>query len=133
MNNAAVTPNARRLLLMGFFAIFAAGVGFSVRGAVLVHWAKAYSFTQTELGAISGGGLWAMGIVFILGSLFADRIGYRPLMYAAVVTHLLSAGLQLFTDQIYAGFGEENGRAAVQVALTMAMVFFAIGNGICEV
>jgi len=133
MNNAA-PPNARRLLLVGFFAIFAAGVGFSVRGGVLVQWAAAYDFTQAELGGITGGGLWAMGIVFILGSMIADKVGYGRLMVVAVLMHLLSAGLQLFMDEIYVGFGRgEEGRRAVQFALTLAMVFFAVGNGICEV
>ena len=37
MTNAAA-PNARRLLAVGFFGIFAAGVGFSVRGGALIHW-----------------------------------------------------------------------------------------------
>jgi MFS family permease len=133
MNNAAV-PNARRLLLVGFFAIFAAGVGFSVRGAALVHWARSYNFTQMELGEISGGGLWAMGVIFILGSLFADKIGYGPLMWLAVVAHVLCAGLQLCTDQIYNSFEiPADGRVAVQFSLTTAMVLFAVGNGICEV
>jgi MFS family permease len=133
MNNAAA-PNARRLLLVGFFAIFAAGVGFSVRGAALVHWATAYNFTQTELGGISGGGLWAMGIIFILGSIFADKVGYGRLMVMAVIAHLLSAGLQLCTDQVYGSFPDQKaGQEAVKLTLTAAMILFAVGNGICEV
>jgi MFS family permease len=130
MNNAAA-PNARRLLAVGFFAIFAAGVGFSVRGAALIHWASTYNFTQTELGEIGGGGLWGFGIIIIIGSLLADKVGYNVLMYLALAMHILSAILQLCTDQIFAGF--EDGRSAVKLTLTIAMILFAVGNGICEV
>jgi len=133
MDNATA-PNAKRLLWAGFFAIFAAGVGFGVRTGVLAHWARIYGFTQTELGAISGGGLTGFGIIIIIGSFVADRIGYGRLMVFAIVTHLLSAGLQLATDPIYHHFGgEEAGRQAVKNSLTIAMFLFAIGNGTCEV
>ena len=50
-------PNAYRLLLAGFMAIMASGVGFSIRAGILGQWAEQYGFTQTELGAITGGGL----------------------------------------------------------------------------
>ena len=75
MDNATA-PHAKRLLWAGFFSIFAAGVGFSVRAGILPDWAAAYGFTNTELGGITGGGLIGFGIVIILGSLIADRIGY---------------------------------------------------------
>ena len=58
-----LTPaNAKRLLWAGFFCIFAAGVGFGVRGRILMDWAREYGFTQKELGDISGGGLWGFGV-----------------------------------------------------------------------
>ena len=49
--------NPHRLLWAGFMAILAAGVGFSIRAGILGQWAEQYGFTQTELGAITGGGL----------------------------------------------------------------------------
>jgi len=33
-----IAPNAKRLLLAGFMAILAAGVGFSIRGGILGDW-----------------------------------------------------------------------------------------------
>jgi MFS family permease len=133
MANGTV-PNARRLLWAGFFTIFAAGVGFGVRGGVLIHWGREYGFTQTELGDISGGGLWGFGLIIILGSLIADRVGYGRLMVFAFVMHVLSAVLQLSTDPIYQAFGgEEGGRDAVYYSLWAAMIMFAMGNGTCEV
>src|SRR5262249_4570307 len=122
------TPNAKRLLWAGFFAIFASGVGFSVRGGILGIWAANYGFTQTELGAISGGGLTGFGIVILIGSLIADRIGYGRLMALALVLHILSAVLQLFTGQIFIAYGKE----WTSWNLFIAMFLFSIANGVCE-
>jgi len=74
-------------------AILAAGVGYSVRGGVLLQWANQFGFTMTELGAITGGGLTGFGIVIILSSLIADKIGYGKLMVTAFILHLISAGV----------------------------------------
>lgn len=75
--NYAIAPNANRLLWAGFMAILAAGVGFSVRGAsVLEEWSKAFGFTQTELGGITGGGLVGFGVIIIDLSFLAEKIGY---------------------------------------------------------
>jgi MFS family permease len=127
--NKGTAANAQRLLWAGFFAIFAAGVGFGVRGRILAIWASEYGFTQKELGDISGGGLWGFGLIIIAGSLIADRVGYGKLMVCAFLMHLLSAGLQLGTDPIFQSFG----RDGVYLSLSIAMVMFAIGNGLCEV
>ena len=122
-------PHAYRLLWAGFFSIFAAGVGFSVRGGILGDWAKDYGFTMAELGGITGGGLTGFGVIIILGSLIADRVGYGTLMLTAFLMHILSAGLQMATGQIYAQFGREY----TYWSLYIAMFMFAIGNGLCEV
>jgi MFS family permease len=133
MNNESV-PHAKRLLWAGFFCIFAAGVGFAVRGRILAIWATEYGFTQKELGDISGGGLWGFGLVIILGCLIADWIGYGKLIGFAFVMHLLSAGLQMCTGMIYESFSDPAaGREAVYWTLTAAMVMFSIANGTCEV
>lgn len=123
------SPNAKRLLWAGFFSIFAAGVGFSVRGGILVEWAKEYGFTMTELGGITGGGLTGFGVIILLGSLIADRVGYGKLMVFAFVMHVLSAGLQMATGPIYAQFGP----TVTYWSLYVAMFMFAIGNGTGEV
>jgi hypothetical protein len=123
------TPiNAYRLLWAGFFAIFASGVGFAVRAGVLVDWAAAYGFTMTELGDITGFGLWGFGVIILLFALIADRIGYGKLMIFALLMHLLSAILQLSTGAIY----EQFGRDGVKWTLQIAVFLFAVGNGTCE-
>ncbi len=127
MNNGT-GHNSGRLLWAGFFAIFASGVGFSVRGGILLDWSREYGFTNSELGAISGGGLVGFGIIILIGSILADKVGYGRLMVFAFLMHLLSAALQMATGQIYASFGREG----VFWSLTAAMWMFSIANGTCE-
>jgi MFS family permease len=124
----AVAPNAKRLLWAGFMAILAAGVGFSVRGGILGQWAEQFGFTMTELGTITGGGLTGFGLVIIITSLFADKIGYGKLMISAFVLHLISAVLTLATPAFFASGGKD----AAYLCLFCAMFIFAIGNGVCE-
>lgn len=123
-----IAPNAKRLLWAGFMAILAAGVGFSVRGGILGQWAEQFGFTMTELGTITGGGLTGFGLVIIITSLFADKIGYGKLMVAAFVLHLVSAVLTLATPAFFASGGKES----AYWCLFSAMFIFAIGNGVCE-
>ena len=123
-----VTPNAQRLLWAGFMAILAAGVGFAIRGGILGQWAEQYGFTQTELGAITGGGLTGFGIIILLSSLIADRIGFGTLMFAAFVMHLISAALTLATGAAFAA----GGKPLAFQCLFWGMFLFAIGNGIAE-
>src|SRR5205807_10373450 len=112
----------QRLLWAGFFSIFAAGVGFSVRGGILVYWSGDFGFTMSDLGGITGGGLAGFGIIIILGSLIADTVGYGKLMALAFFMHVLSAGLQLFAKQIYDALGQD----ATYWTLYIAMFMFAI-------
>ncbi|WP_009961426.1 MFS transporter [Verrucomicrobium spinosum] len=127
-SNAGIAPNANRLLWAGFMAILAAGVGFSVRGGILGQWSHQFGFTMTELGTITGGGLTGFGVVIILTSLFADKIGYGKLMIAAFLLHFVSAVLTLATPAFFASGGKE----AAYWCLFSAMFIFAIGNGVCE-
>ena len=120
--------NPQRLLWAGFMAILAAGVGFSIRAGILGQWAEQYGFTQTELGAITGGGLTGFGIIILLSSLIADRIGFGPLMFAAFVMHLISAALTLATGAAFAA----GGKPLAFQCLFWGMFLFAIGNGIAE-
>lgn len=127
-NNEGISPNANRLLWAGFMAILAAGVGFSVRGGILGQWAEQFGFTMTELGTITGGGLTGFGLVIIVTSLFADKIGYGKLMIAAFLLHFVSAVLTLATPAFFASGGKD----AAYWCLFSAMFIFAIGNGVCE-
>ena len=124
----AIAPNAYRLLWAGFMAILAAGVGNSVRGGILGQWATQFGFSMTELGGITGGGLTGFGIVIILSSLIADKVGYGKLMAGAFLCHVVSAVLTYSAPAAFASGGKE----AAFNCLFWGMFIFAIGNGLCE-
>jgi MFS family permease len=109
-------------------AILAAGVGYSVRGGILGQWAEQFGFTMTELGAITGGGLTGFGIVIILSSLIADKVGYGKLMVLAFLLHFISAVITLAAPAAFAAGGKD----AAFNCLFWGMFIFAIGNGLCE-
>src|ERR1700683_581180 len=90
-----VPIHAHRLLWAGFMAILAEGVGFAVRGGILGQWAKQYGFTMTEVGEITGGGWTGFGVIIVISSLVADKIGYGALMLSAFGCHVLSAVVTL--------------------------------------
>jgi MFS family permease len=124
----ANAPNAQRLLWAGFMAIMASGVGFAIRQGILGQWAEQYGFTQTELGAITGGGLTGFGIIILLSALIADKIGYGKLMITAFLVHIASAVLTLAAGPAFASGGKD----AAMFCLYWGMFLFAVGNGIAE-
>ena len=71
-----VGTNEMVLFWASFLTLIAAGIGFSVRGAILGNWASEFGFTQSELGTITGGGLAGFGVTIIVLSFVADKIGY---------------------------------------------------------
>jgi MFS family permease len=123
-----VTMHAHRLLWAGFMAILAEGMGFGLRGGILGQWATQYGFTMTDLGTITGGGLTGFGVVMIISSLIADKVGYGPLMVTAFLLHFLSAVVTLATGFAFAA----GGKHAAFLCLFWGMFLFAIGNGLCE-
>ncbi|HEX3313886.1 MAG TPA: MFS transporter, partial [Gemmataceae bacterium] len=80
-HGTAGSPSTGNMMLFyaSFLTLIAAGIGFSVRGAVLADWGKQFSFTQSELGTITGGGLIGFGLAIIFFSFCADRFGYGKL------------------------------------------------------
>ncbi|HEX3872367.1 MAG TPA: MFS transporter, partial [Pirellulales bacterium] len=87
--------------------LIAAGVGFAIRGGILSDWSDQFGFTKTDLGKITGGGLTGFGVMIILCSLVADRIGYRALLLGAFVLHVLSAVLTFAATPIYESMGRD--------------------------
>jgi MFS family permease len=122
------TGSHKQLFLASFITLIAAGIGFSIRSGILDDWGRDFGFTQTELGSITGSGLWGFGLAIVFFSLFADRVGYRPLMVIAFILHVLSAVLTLAAGFVF----QHHGKDATFWLLYASMWLFALANGTCE-
>ncbi len=122
------TQNEKVLFWASFLTLIAAGIGFSVRGAVLGDWGRQFGFTQGELGTIAGGGLVGFGITIIFFSFVAHLFGYAPLMVIAFLFHVSSAVVTFAATPVYASYGKEG----AFWCLNIGMWLFAFGNGTCE-
>ncbi len=120
--NAAVAPNAQRLLWAGFMAILAAGVGFAIRGGIFDNWKAAFNFTDSQLGAIGGAGFSGFCFGIIIGGVLCDKIGYGKLVATAFLLHVLSAVVT---------FGASTPENAYSM-LYWGMFLFALANGCLE-
>jgi MFS family permease len=121
VDNTPIAPNARRLLIAGFMAILAAGVGFAIRGGIFDNWGAEYGFTAAQLGAIGGAGFSGFCFGIIIGGVICDKIGYGKLVILAFALHVLSA-VVTFTAK---------GDSAYQ-SLYWGMFLFAYANGTLE-
>ena len=120
--------NEKILFWASFFTLIAAGIGFSVRGAILKDWGQQFGFTQSELGTITGGGLVGFGIAIIFFSFLADRFGYGKLMLTAFLLHSSSAVVTFAATPVFNAYGKEG----AYWCLYIGMWLFALGNGTCE-
>ena len=103
-------------------------MGFGVRAGTLAEWAGQFGFTQTDLGTITGGGLTGFGIVILLASLITDRVGYKAILLAAFLLHVLSVIITLMATPVFAASGQD----AAYWCLFIGVFIFAIANGLCE-
>ncbi len=124
------SPSFGHMILFwaSFFTLIAAGIGFSVRGAILKDWGQQFGFTQSELGTITGGGLLGFGLAIIFFSFFADLFGYGKLMLVAFLLHASSAVVTFAATPIFNMYGKEG----AYWCLSIGMWLFALGNGTCE-
>jgi MFS family permease len=125
ISDAGIVPNARRLLFAGFMAILVAGVGFSIRGAILADWGHIYGFTGAQLGMITGAGLTGFCFGIIIAGLVADKIGYGLLVLAAFAFHILSAVVTLIVPATAS-------QASAYQYLYWGSFIFAVANGTLE-
>jgi MFS family permease len=126
--NSNGTAGQRRLFIASFITLIAAGVGFSIRSGILDDWGRKFGFTQTELGAITGSGLWGFGLAVVFFSMLADRVGYGRLMFVAFLLHGLSAVVTAGAAFVF----NEYGKDLTFWTLYAGMTLFALANGTCE-
>lgn len=124
-SDEGIVPNAKRLLWAGFLAIFAAGIGFGVRGGILANWGADFGFTGAQLGAIGGAGFTGFCFGIIIGGVVVDKIGYGKLVLAAFIFHVASA---LVTFAATAG----QAQATAYNFLYWGTFIFALANGTLE-
>src|ERR1041385_3673193 len=124
-NANGIAPNAKRLLVAGFMAILAAGVGAAIRGGIFSDWVKDFNFTGLETGLINGAGFTGFCFGIIIGGVIADKIGYGKLVIVAFALHVLSA---------FVTFGAMDGMSTKTafVYLWTGTFLFAVANGTLE-
>jgi MFS family permease len=123
--SGGAAPNAKRLLVAGFLAILAAGIGFGIRGGILANWAAEFGFTGAQLGDIGGASFTSFCFGIIVGGVVVDKIGYGKLIVAAFLFHMLSA-LVTFG----ATTGQDQGTA--YMFLYIGTFLFGLANGTLE-
>ncbi len=99
-------------------SLVATSFGFVLRAFVLSDWGAEFQLTQTQLGEISGVGLWPFAISIVLFSLIVDKVGYKTSMVFAFLFHVGSALLTIFATGYW--------------MLYIGTFMMAIGNGIVE-
>lgn len=124
-DDAPVAPNAMRLLIAGFMAILAAGIGFAIRGGILDNWGAQYGFSGGELGQIGGAGFTGFCFGIIIGGVIVDKIGYGKLVVAAFLFHVLSAVITF-------GAGDTMPKESAFNYLFWGTFLFAVANGTLE-
>jgi MFS family permease len=120
--------NEKILFWASFLTLIAAGIGFSVRGAILGDWGKQFGLTQSDLGGIQGFGLVGFGFTIIALSFVADRIGYAPLMVLAFLLHFSSGVITLAATPIFNAYGKD----AAYWCLAAGGMLYSLANGTCE-
>src|SRR5215218_10844923 len=91
-------PSGRdmKLFYACFVALVTTAFGFILRALILPQWGVEFNLTQTQLGEISGVGLWPFAISIVLFSLIIDKIGYKTAMIFAFICHLSAAIITIF-------------------------------------
>ncbi len=93
---AATAAPDMKIFYACFIALVTTAFGFVLRAIVLPTWGHQFNLTQTQLGEISGVGLWPFAISIVLFSLIIDKIGYKTAMIFGVICHLTSTTLTIF-------------------------------------
>ncbi len=118
MKNQTASAPDRLLFLTCFIALVTTAFGFILRAIVLPQWGVDFNLTQTQLGEISGVGLWPFAISIVLFSLVVDKIGYKTSLGFAFICHVASVILTV--------------TATGYSSLYLATFIGAIGNGVVE-
>lgn len=123
MNNDATAPlpderSRKKIFWACFVALVATSFVFGVRANVIGDLAVKFDLSEAQKGTILGVGLWPFAISIVIFSLIIDKIGYKTAAIIAVVCHVASLLLTIFST----GYQ----------SLYWATFLVAIANGIVE-
>jgi len=90
---AAIHP--RRLFVASCVALAATAACFSLRGDVMPAWARHFSITQEQVGAIGSAAFLGFALSVGIGSPLCDVLGMRRLLFLAFAGHTLGTGLTI--------------------------------------
>jgi outer membrane cobalamin receptor/fucose permease len=109
------------LFITCFAAMVATAFCFVLRAFVIDDWGREFGLSETQKGELLGVGLWPFSISIVLLSLLIDRLGFRRVLWFAVVCHLFGTGLTIFATgywSLYIGtFALSLGNGAVEAAV----------------
>ena len=115
-----VGTNEKLLFWGSFMAIVATAFCFIIRAQIIESevWMEEFKLDKTQMGNISGVGLWPFSISIILFSLIVDKIGYGKTIAFAFLCHVVSAILTI--------------KATGYNSLYWSTFLAALGNGTVE-
>lgn len=90
----------QRLFWGCFIALTATAFAFIIRIMVLntPAFQARFNLTETQVGEITGAGIWPFGVSIVLFSLVIDRIGYRKAIIFAFVGHAAFGLMMIFAN-----------------------------------
>lgn len=102
MNKDTTTPlpderSRMKIFWACFVALVATSFVFGVRANVIGDLAVKFDLSEAEKGTILGVGLWPFAISIVIFSLIIDKIGYKTAAIFAIVCHVASLLLTMFS------------------------------------
>lgn len=131
-----------RLIRAGWLAVMAGGMGFALRGGLLLSWGSQYDLSLTALGRITGCGLAGFAVGTLFSGINANWIDGRKRLAGAIVLQTMSLvvlwrtesgppgtilGLGLFIFGL--GSGMADGAAGLNAASTRAEWLIGVAVG----
>lgn len=82
-----------KLMFASFLTLVASGVGFATRTAAGPAWEAEFGIGGEQFGQILGAGFLGFGLMIFFGGILVEALGYKLLLSAAFLLHLVSAGM----------------------------------------
>lgn len=133
--NDRIESGRGRLMLACFLTLVASGVGFATRAAMAGPWEAGFNIGAAGFGEILGAGFLGFGVMIFFGGIITEKLGYRAVLLAAFLLHLLSALALFGARPLYESMQATNpARAthAVFLLIYWSCFTFSIAQGLYE-